>query len=223
MSEKLRGTLLSRNPAEKQINLKNNLSIKDLGDFALAAETSSATNNLIEFDGSKIEKTPDFQETSLIAGRASILEGVVIDGMIHISSSKIDTFSESKVPDYSGKFGRGTYFTLGKVDGETLSGLEQSLANGDSFSHVTKVAGKFLMFSREDIKLVEKTLKDSLGDSPTSSSLKSTINNANIMDLASRYDSEITGIIIFMDDEKAGAEVVISPKFTENIEIQDVN
>ncbi len=222
MSEKLRGTLLSRNPTEKQIDLKNNLSIKDLGHFALAAETSSATNTLIEFDGSKIEKTQDFKETSFIAGRATILEGAVIDGMTHISSSKIDKFSESKVPDYSGKFGRGTYFTLGKVDGETLTGLEQSLANGDSFSHDTKASGKFLMFSREDIKLVEKTLKDSIGDSPNSS-LKSSINNANIMDLASRYDSEISGIIVFMDNEKAGAEVVISPKFTENIEIQSVN
>jgi len=222
MSEKLRGTLLSRNPAEKQINLKNNLSIKDLGHFALAAETSSATNTFIEFDGSKIEKTPDFKETSLIAGRASILEGAVIDGMTHISSSKIDKFSESKVPDYSGKFGRGTYFTLGKVDGETLSGLEQSLANGDSFSHDTKASGKFLSFSREDIKLVEKTLKDSIGDS-SNSSLKSSIDNANIMDLASKYDSEISGIIVYMDNEKAGAEVVISPKFTENIEIQSIN
>ena len=222
MSEKLRGTLLSRNPAEKQINLKNNLSIKDLGHFALVAETSSATNTFIEFDGSKIEKTPDFKETSLIAGRASILEGAVIDGMTHISSSKIDKFSESKVPDYSGKFGRGTYFTLGKVDGETLSGLEQSLASGDSFSHDTKASGKFLSFSREDIKLVEKTLKDSIGDS-SNSSLKSSIDNANIMDLASKYDSEISGIIVYMDNEKAGAEVVISPKYTENIEIQSVN
>ncbi len=222
MSEKLRGTLLSPNPTEKQI-LKNNLSIKDLGHFALAAETSSATNTLIEFDGSKIEKTQDFKETSLIAGRATILEGAVIDGMTHISSSKIDKFSESQVPDYSGKFGRGTYFRLGNVDGETLTGLEQSLANGDSFSHDTKASGKFLIFNREDIKLVEKTLKESIGDSPPNSSLKTNIKNANIMDLASRYDSEISGIIVFMDNEKAGAEVVISPKFTENIEIQSVN
>jgi|GEM_PF-2824534 len=222
MSEKLRGTLLSRNPTEKQIDLKNNLSIKDLGSFALAGETSSATNTLIGFDGSKIEKTQDFKETSFIEDRATILEGAVIDGMTHISSSKIDKFSESQVPDYSGKFGRGTYFRLGKVDGETLTGLEQSLANGDSFSHDTKASGKFLMFSREDIKLVEKTLKESIGDSPNSS-LKSSIDNANIMDLVSNYDSEISGIIVFMDNEKAGAEVVISPKFTENIEIQGVN
>ena len=142
--------------------------------------------------------------------------------MTHISSSKIDKFSESKVPDYSGKFGRGTYFTLGKVNGETLSGLEQSLAKGDSFSHDTKASGKFLSFSREDIKLVEKTLKDSIGDS-SNSSLKSSIDNANIMDLASKYDPEISGIIVYMDNEKAGAEVVISPKYTENIEIQSVN
>ena len=43
------------------------------------------------------------------------------------------------------------------------------------------------------------------------------------MDLASKYDSEISGIIVYMDNEKAGAEVVISPKYTENIEIQSVN
>lgn len=145
---------------------------------------------------------------------AEIVRGVDIHGLVHISRGRIEQFEEGK--GVSGKFGEGTYFAAGNLTGETYD----LLSTPGNVAHAASAEGLSVLFvNRSEIRELDSDLKERAGIPTTK--LKTTIRNANITDLSSQAGLEIDSVVIFMDDERTAAEVIVLPHATSQITVTD--
>ena len=155
-------------------------------------------------------------------GKATVLGGVEIAGMSHISVSEIDRFETDKIGSSGGKFGVGTYFALGNLKGETADDLVGRYESGDAVKHEAKAAGNFLVVDRKNVLALNDDIRKVLGEPEPG--FKSSIRNAP--QLTTKLQAfqvnvqPIDGVIILMSDEDPSAEVIIMPGSTPKIEVE---
>lgn len=147
---------------------------------------------------------------------AEVITHTHIRGLRHTSNASIERFTREGAMRSSGKFGRGTYFGAGNLGGETVDLLNRA----GNVEHIADVDGAFLLVDRRMVKEVASVLGKGLGHSE--SPIRSNIQNAPLIDLASQYmigDVPISGVVVFMNGERSAAEVVMAPAATEAVSI----
>lgn len=146
-----------------------------------------------------------------IGNDAEVVTHTSLSGLQHVSTGPIDRFTREGAMGSSGKFGRGTYFGAGSLSGETVDLLNKA----GNTQHVVDASGTFLLVDRRKVREVAVVLGRGLGQ--TESPIKSTIQNAPLIDLASQYsvdNTQISGVVVFMNEARSAAEIVISPDAT---------
>ncbi len=153
-----------------------------------------------------------------IGGGAEVISRAQLRGLQHISQAPIDQFTREGAQRSSGKFGRGTYFGVGDLGGETVDLLNRA----GNVQHTTDASGSFLLVDRRMVREVAQILGGGLGHEV--SPIRSNIQNAPLIDLASQYvigDEPISGVVVFMNDDRTAAEIVIAPQATASAVITE--
>jgi hypothetical protein len=124
----------------------------------------SLTDRLIAIPGIRITTNDSSYTAEAFGGKATVLGGVEIAGMSHISLNEIEEFQPDKVARGGGKFGIGTYFALGNLKGETAGDLVGRYESGDAVRHDSKAMGNFLVMNRRDILSINEDIRIALGE-----------------------------------------------------------
>ncbi len=164
--------------------------------------------------GLGVELGPD--STVEYFGPAEVISDVSLAGLVHISKTPIEKFTQEGVGP-NGKFGKGTHFAAGALEGETYSGL---LASG-MVLHEAAFTGSMMILDRKDVGTVYEEMRRKAGMPP--SRLKQSTGNADILGLLDQQGAEqpIDAIVVFMDEERTSAEFVVAPRSTDRIAITD--
>lgn len=157
--------------------------------------------------------------TVVMGGKATLVAGADITGAWHYSRGRVDQFTAEKAGRTGGKFGKGTYFGIGELRGETVDGLKA----GGNIRHDVGFAGNILVVDRAQVK-------DVLGDLRTVRGLpqpgfQSSIQNGPVADLVegmSFAGHPVNAVMVYMDPERQGAEMIVLPSATPGIRIMSV-
>jgi hypothetical protein len=180
------------------------------GHFAL--EGSSLDVSSLEMPGFSFNAQ---QATTVFDGKATLLSGAELAGIWHYSANQIDLFTEDEATESIGKFGRGTYFGAGELNGETVDFLKSR----DTIRHDAKLTGNVLTVVRDDVQDVARQLKTING--LPQSGFKSSIKNAPLTDLLETTDvagQQVDAILITMQEGNS-AELVVLPRSVSNISV----
>lgn len=189
-------------------DLYDRLKAKRLGETALADPSVAVADILPGLSGEAKASTP------VLDGKATLVTGAEVSGLWHYSGAAIDKFTEDKVG--GGKFGRGTYFGVGEISGETVD----ALLSGGSIKHDAGFAGNVLALDRGQVKDVLDDLRTLQG--LPRPGFRSSMQTGPVTDLAEGVAFEghgVDAVMIYMDPERQGAEVIVLPHATENIRI----
>lgn len=178
------------------------------------AEPQSAGVETLRRLGLDVHVDPEVAHTEQI-GSAEITRGLDIHGLVHISETSKNQFEEAKTGRL-GKFGDGTYFAAGNLTGETYNLLK---VPGNVLHSATVDDVSVLFVDRSQVRLLDDELKMRAGI--PESKLKTTIQNANLTDHSRQAGLEVDAVVIFMDEERTAAEIVVLPHATSRISITD--
>lgn len=164
--------------------------------------------------GLGVELGPD--STVEYFGPAEVISDVSLAGLVHISKTPIEKFTQEGVGP-NGKFGKGTHFAAGALEGETYS----SLVTPGMVLHEAAFTGSVLLVDRKDVSNLYTEMRSRAGLPP--SRYKQSTGNADILGLLDQQGTEqpIDAIAVFMDEERTSAEFVVAPRSTENITLTD--
>jgi hypothetical protein len=154
--------------------------------------------------------------TAVLGDKATLITGADVAGLWHYSGTRIDRFTEDKASGSGGKFGRGTYFGVGEISGETVD----ALINGGNVRHEAGFSGNMLAFDRNQVRGVLDDLRSLQGLSQPN--LRSSMQTGPVTDLVegAAFDGHsVDAVMIYMDPERQGAEIIVLPHATENIRI----
>lgn len=147
-------------------------------------------------------------------GPAEVVRSVRLGGLVHISRSPIEKFTADKVGP-NGKFGAGTYFAAGALEGETFSGLSTPGVT----LHAAELSGTVAFVDRANIREFDEFLKDQAG--LPKSGLRTSVANAPVATTLEQAGSEVDALVVFMDPERTAAEVVVLPHALEHTQITE--
>ncbi len=166
--------------------------------------------------GVSVRSTPETRKFNLFEGKARALQGVTIAGAEHRSFHQIGKFTKEGAAK-SGKFGQGTYFSLGELKGETMDGLRAS----DVYAHGASVTGNFMVVDRKQIKDVASLIRASAGmpEKNFKSSVRNEPDFTTLAKLISTNGNRFDGVIILMDDEGKSAELIVMPESIDKVRI----
>jgi hypothetical protein len=207
---RLRGTLVGT-VGERAMRLATGI------DPATSERSSERTANLAELEiaglmGSAREIMP------ILDDETTLLIGAEMSGMWHYSSGRIDNFSEAVAENNSGKFGRGTYFGIGDLRGETIDFLK----DGDTIRHDVAFTGNVMVVDRRHVIQVAEKIKTQRG--LPSSRVRASTPTSPLTDLIEgvKYDGQtVDAILVVMDKDKTSAELIVTPKAVSNVSVLD--
>lgn len=152
---------------------------------------------------------------TIFDGKTTLLQDADVSGLWHYSVNDIKEFSEATAQKSDGKFGRGTYFGVGDLKGETVDGLRSDSIHKYSASF----RGTIAVVQRDHVLAVAADLR--LAQYVSSPGFKTNIQNAPLTDLFSMYayTTSIDAVLVVMD-EAGAAELVVSPAATNQISIE---
>ncbi len=199
-----------------------------LGSIALGVEVVSGiessfalVDQLAAIPGVKLETTELTEVKPVLGDKAVLMTDVDLDGIGHISLARIDEFTEDKAAADTGKkFGRGTYFGVGEVAGEAVESLENVYNSGNAYLHEASLAGNVVVMNRNDVRAIHEELQTVLGENSVQRFGNRSFKTAPVGDLLQRVtfnDQAVDAVVIMMDDEGRGAEVVVLPSATTKI------
>jgi len=149
-------------------------------------------------------------------GKAVLAVGAHIDSLWHYSPSRISQFSKERAEDASGKYGKGTYFGIGDLGGETVDILK----SGNNIRHDAEFTGNLLAVDLENVVDVIQRLKKLKG-LPTSR-LKSNVANGTLTDLVEGLTLEggqVDAVLVYRDTTRTTAELVVLPSAIDKVEL----
>lgn len=145
-------------------------------------------------------------------GPATLVPGVRMKGLVHISKGHIDTFEQERVGP-NGKFGKGTYFAAGALTGETYDLLNQP----GNVLHGVGFEGSVLFVDRDQVSGLAAKLREQVG--VPEPAYKTSIANADITGLLEQSGVPVDAVMIYMDQERTAAEVAVLPAATAQIDV----
>lgn len=145
-------------------------------------------------------------------GPATLVRGVHMEGLVHISKDAIDKFEQKRVGP-NGKFGKGTYFAAGALAGETYELLNQP----GNVIHGVGFEGPVLFVDRDQVSELAATLREQAG--VLAPAFKTSIANADITGLLEKARAPVDAVVVYMDQERTAAEVAVLPAATAQVEV----
>lgn len=176
--------------------------------------------------GAEISWSSESARYPVCDGKAEVVTGMCIGDMLHISTKGIiEEFNPEKAGENGGKFGKGTYFAIGPLEGESFTDLRKRMEAGIAHGHGTQMTGNFLVLDRDNVKEVKARLATATGSVEPSSRVINRTRNANVADLlpSTHINGEsIDGVIVLMGQEHEAAEVIVVPTSTSKLRISSV-